>query len=64
MVTGDAEQLGIFIEAIATAGIGNQCEKILGAKVVDPWQRGVWCGNDIFFIDVIKMSEIHSGLLK
>ena len=60
-VTSDTEQLCIFIEAIAAAGVGNQCEEILGAKVIDPWQRGIWCCNNIFFIGVIKMSEIHSG---
>ena len=58
-VTCDTKELGIFIEAVASAGVGNQGEEILGAKVIDPWQWGIWCGNDVFFTDVIKMSEFH-----
>ena len=58
-VAGNAQQLGILVEAVAAAGIGNQGKEILGAQVIDPGQRGIRCGDHIFFIRIIEMSEIH-----
>lgn len=36
-VTGNAEQLGIFVEAVTSAGVGDQAEKVLGSEIIDPW---------------------------
>ena len=58
-VAGDAEQLGIFIEAVASAGVGDQAEKILGSKIVDPWQWGAWSGDDVLAGFIVEMSEFH-----
>ena len=60
-VAGDAKELGILIEAVAAAGIGNQGEEILRTKVVDPGKRCVRGSNDVFFPFIVKMSEIHGG---
>ena len=56
-VAGDAEKLGIFIEAVASAGIGDQAEKVLGTKIVDPWQRRAWSGDDVLAGFIVEMSE-------
>ena len=58
-IPGEAEQLCVFIEAIASAGVRNQGEEILRAKIVNPWQRGLWGSDDIFFVCVIKIAEFH-----
>ena len=58
-VAGDAEQFGIFIEAVASAGVGDQAEKVLGSKIVNPWQRGAWSGDDVLTGFVVEMSEFH-----
>ena len=35
-VAGDAAQLGVLVEGIAVAGVGDQGEEVLVAEVVDP----------------------------
>lgn len=35
-VAGDAAQLGVLVEGIAAAGVGDQAEEVLVAEVVDP----------------------------
>ena len=35
-VAGDAAQLGVLVEGIAAAGVGDQGEEVLVAEVVDP----------------------------
>ena len=62
-VSGDPEELRILIKGIASAGIGNQAEKISVSQVVDPGQRRPGRRNDIFASVVIKISEFHTGPL-
>ena len=62
-VTGNAKELGVLIEAVSAAGIGNQGKEIPGTKVIDPGQGSVRGSDHIFFIHIIEMSEIHEVIL-
>jgi hypothetical protein len=62
-VSGDPEELGVLIEGIASAGIGDQTEEVSVSQVVDPGQRRPGRRNDIFASVVIKISEFHTGPL-
>ena len=62
-VSRQTKKLCIFIEAIATAGIGDQRKEILRTQIVDPWE---WClrrGNNIFFVRIIEISKFHVCIL-
>jgi len=60
-VTGQPAQPRIAVKAVAAGCVGNQTEKILTAKVVDPGQRGLRGGDDVLFVLVVKMSESHNA---
>ena len=45
-VTGDATELGILIEVVAAARVGNQSEEVLVTQIVDPGERGGGFGDD------------------
>ena len=62
-ITCKSQQLCILIEAIAATCVGLNREEILTAKVINPWQRGFWGGNDILSGAVIEISVFHSNLL-
>ena len=55
-ITGDAAELGILVEGIATGGVADEREEILIAQIVDPRPWGLWVGDDILAVGVIKMS--------
>ena len=52
-VTGDPEQPCIFIEGIASAGIGNQCEEVLVSEVIDPGKRRPGGGYNVLPVTII-----------
>ena len=52
-------QLGIPIEAVAAARIGNHAQEILTAQVVDPGQGSGGGGNDVLPPGIIEMTEFH-----
>ena len=52
-------QLGIPIEAVAAARIGNHAQEILTAQVVDPGQGSGGGGNDVLPTGIIEMTEFH-----
>ena len=61
--TGNTAKLSIFIEAVAAGSIRNQRKELLGAEVVNPRIRGSRGSNDIFFVRVIKITELHMFVL-
>ena len=63
-ITGNAEKLCVFVETVASAGVGDQRKEIVRSKIVDPGKRSVRGGNDIFFGIIVKMSEFHDFLLR
>ncbi len=58
-VTGQAQQLCILIKSITTAGIGNQAEKIITAKVVDPGKRCFRGSDHVLTVRIIEMTKFH-----
>ena len=62
-VAGQAAQSGVPVKAVAACRVGDQTKKVFTAKVVDPRQRGLWGGDDIFPACVIKMAESHKCFL-
>ena len=60
-VAGQAAHPGIPVKAVTARRVGDQTEEVLAAKVVDPWQGCLRGGDDIFFILVIKISELHNA---
>ncbi len=61
--TGQAEELRIFIEAVAAASVGDQGEEFLTPQIVDPGKRSLWSGDDVFFCLVVKITVFHEKLL-
>ena len=55
-IAGQTEKLCIFIERVAAAGVGNKTEKIAAAKIVDPGKRRCRICDDIFPVDIIKVT--------
>ena len=62
-VAGQTAQPGVPVKAVAACRVGDQTEKVFTAKVVDPRQRGLRGGDDIFPACVIKMAESHKCFL-
>ena len=62
-ISRKTKQLRIFIEAVTSTGIGDQRKEILGAQIVDPWKRGLWRCDDVFFVCIIEISKFHMKLL-
>ena len=60
-VTGQAAHPGVPVKAVTARRVGDQTEEVLAAKVVDPGQGCLRGGDDIFFILVIKISELHNA---
>ena len=59
-VPGQAAQAGIPVEGIAAGGVGDDAEIRFAAEVIDPRQRGIGLGDDVFAIVVVKVSVTHS----
>ena len=59
-ITGDAEKLCIFIEAVTAAGIRDQTEKAIRSQIIDPRKGCIRALNDIFHRSVVKKSIFHS----
>ena len=57
---GDAPELGVPIEGVAAAGVGDQGEEALVAQVVDPGQGRIGTGDDIFPGLVVKIAVSHN----
>ena len=60
-VAGQAQQLGVFVEAIASGRIADEAEEVLASQIVDPRQRRFGGADDIFLADVIEMSKLHKN---
>lgn len=58
-VARDPPEFCVFVKIISAARVGNQPEKVLVAKVIDPRQRGKGRLDHILFALVVKMSEFH-----
>ena len=56
-VAGDAAELGVLVERVASGGIGDEREEIFIAQVVNPWPGCLGVGNDVFAVVVIEISE-------
>ena len=53
-ITGQTQKLCILIKAVASAGIGNQREKIGASQIIDPRKWRLRCGDDVLLIWIIK----------
>ena len=58
-----AEELGILIKAVAAAGVGDQCKKILTPQVIDPRQRRPGGGDDVLPVGVVEVTKFHRSIL-
>ena len=58
-VTGQAEQLGVFIKAVSSGSIGNQRKEAIHSQIIDPGKGRFRGLDDIFFICIVKMSKLH-----
>ncbi|EET61216.1 hypothetical protein BRYFOR_06861 [Marvinbryantia formatexigens DSM 14469] len=59
-VSRNAQELGILVEAVSAAGVGNKGEEVTASQIINPGERSVRCSNHIFFCHIIKMTEVHS----
>ena len=62
-VAGQAAHPGVAVKAVAARRVGDQTEKVLAAKVVDPGQGCLRGSDDIFLAIVIEMTEFHKCFL-
>ena len=62
-VSRQTKQLSIFIEAIASACVGDQRKEILGTQIVDPRKRSLRRSDDVFLIRIIEISKFHVFIL-
>ena len=62
-VAGKAQELCVFIKAVASAGVRNQGEKVFVSQVIDPWKGSSGRCDDILFVLIIKVSEFHVNFL-
>jgi hypothetical protein len=60
---GETEKLGVFVEAVTASGIGYERKEFFASQIIDPGERSSWCGNDVFFIPVVKITVFHGNLL-
>ena len=58
-IAGEAAQAGVAVEGIAAGGVGDDAEIRLAAEIIDPRQRGVGLGDDVFPLAVVEMSKFH-----
>ena len=58
-VPGQAAQARVAVKGIAAGGVGDEAEIGFAAEVIDPRQRGVGLGDDVFALLVVKMSVLH-----
>src|SRR5207244_3916564 len=52
-------QLGVAEEAVTAGLLRNEPEEAFAAQVVDPRIRRLRCGDDVFAVLVVEMSELH-----
>ena len=60
-IAGQAEKLGILIEGVTSAGIGNQGKKVLAAQIINPGKGRFGCGDHIFAALIIKKTIFHTN---
>ena len=58
-VTRDAPQPGITIEGVATSRVRDDPKVGLATKVVDPRQRRIRTGYNVFLILIIEITKLH-----
>ncbi len=49
-------QARVAIEAISAGGVGDDAEEVLAAEIINPRQRRIGTGDDVFTVGVVKMS--------
>ncbi len=57
-IAGDAAELGVLIEGVATSCVGDEREEILVAQIVDPRPWGLRVSNHVLAIGVIEMTVL------
>ena len=62
-VARQAAQARIAVERVAARGVRDDAKVRLAAEVIDPRQRGVGLGDDVFATLVVKMSVTHDFVL-
>ena len=60
-ISRQPQKLGVFIEAVASAGIGDKRKEVLRAQVIDPGKGRLRNSDHILFPFVIKISVFHTG---
>ena len=58
-VARQAAQAGVPVKGIAAGGVRDEAEIGFAAEVIDPRQRGVGLGDDVFPFIVVEMSKTH-----
>ena len=61
--SGEPEKLGVFVEAVTASGVRYERKEFFASQIIDPGERSPWCGNDVFFIPVVKITVFHGNLL-
>ncbi len=59
-VADQPTQLGVPVEAVAAAGVGDQAEEGVAAQVVDPRKRRFRRRDDVFLRNIVKIAKLHS----
>ena len=55
-IARDATEFGILVKTVASGCVGDEREKILITQIINPRPWGLWIGDDILTVSIIKMS--------
>ena len=58
-IAGQAAQPGVAVKGIAAGGVRDDAEIGFAAEIIDPRQRRVGPGDDVFAVLVVKVSVTH-----
>ena len=58
-ITGETQELGILIEGVTSACVGDQRKELIGSEVVDPGSRSFGSSDNVLFVRIIKKTELH-----
>ena len=60
-ISGNTKKFCILIECISAGSVRDQAEEALGSQIVDPGKRCLRCGDHIFFVIIVKVTEFHKS---
>ena len=62
-VAGQAAEARVAVKRVAARSVGDEAEIGFAAEIIDPRQRGVGLGDDVFALLVVKMSVLHKRMI-